>query len=186
MQIYITYIDDTDNKRQVQHNAGIKLIKKAVKDNFSLCISEENIARTKLGKPYLPEHPNIHFSISHCSGMAICCICDSICGIDAEKLLSVNDKVAKRVFTEAEIAELNLKNGIERQRYFTSLWTLKEAYGKAVGTGLAAMKNASFIFDGDSITSSDGKFHGSQLFIDDYIISVLSEKKKKSKVNFSQ
>ena len=60
-------------------------------------------------------------------------------GIDAESVDRIVDahEVARRFFAPAEIAMLDACSGEpERSRKFVELWTLKEAYVKAIGKGL--------------------------------------------------
>jgi 4'-phosphopantetheinyl transferase len=91
---------------------------------------------------------SLRFNLSHTRGLVACGVsrgCDI--GVDAERI----DRevallgVAKHVFSEREVAGLESLAGAEQRLRFFELWTLKEAYVKAIGKGLAApLKSISF------------------------------------------
>jgi len=100
------------------------------------------------GKPALAssELPGLCFNLTHTDGLSACVIsAGRRCGIDAENILRKNklEAVARRMFTDEELAQLNEDN-IETRFY--SFWTLREAYVKALGTGLAG-SSKDFYFD---------------------------------------
>ncbi|MGN1090730.1 MAG: 4'-phosphopantetheinyl transferase family protein, partial [Huintestinicola sp.] len=82
------------------------------------------------------------------------------CGIDCETLRESRLLTAKRVFTDDEQSTLEKLNGDDADRFFTAVWTLKEAFSKADGRGLAAMKDASFKINNADVISdrSDYRF----------------------------
>lgn len=172
--LYTKYIDDRYDRRAVQHNAGIDLLTEGILKEYSIKISSLDIAKADFGKPYLPQYPNIFFSISHCNGLAVCLISDSNCGVDCEKIRTSRDNVAHRIFSENELKVYEKKTGGQKDIFFTALWTLKEAYGKADGRGIAAMKYAEFYTDNGIICSSvPFRF---RLFLDgEYMIALCSE-----------
>ena len=69
-------------------------------------------------------------------------------GIDVERADRLRDvmPLAKRFFSPAEVVELNACFNRRRTRRFVELWTLKEAFIKAIGRGLAQPLD-SFTFD---------------------------------------
>mgnify|MGYP003407010879 CR=1 FL=1 len=83
----------------------------------------------------------IRFNLSHTRGLAACGVTlRSAIGVDAEHITRKVDLsgVGKRVFSTRELAGLHALGGdAQRQRFF-DLWTLKEAYVKATGKGLAS------------------------------------------------
>ena len=94
-----------------------------------------NILKTADGKPYIENNP-VYFSISHTDGLVACCIADSPCGIDCEKIVK-HDRVkelANRFFVENEI-ELIRNSGYSSEE-FLKIWTCKEAIAKRLGCGL--------------------------------------------------
>jgi 4'-phosphopantetheinyl transferase len=91
------------------------------------------IARGFVDKP-------IRFSLSHTHGLAIVAVAlDRDVGVDVEEVrcsLSMDD-VASYALTARERGALEAMRGVERRRRFFEIWTLKEAYIKAIGTGLS-------------------------------------------------
>ena len=134
--LYCKRIDDSHDRRAVQHSEGISLLINAVRSEYGIMITESDISYGKLGKPYLPEYPRIFFSIAHCSGLAVCLVSDKVCGVDAEALRKVSAGSVKRVFSQAEEKLISSAPESDRDIIFTTLWTLKEAYSKADGSAI--------------------------------------------------
>ena len=94
------------------------------------------------GKPYI-QNGNIYFNLAHSQDLAIYAICsDREVGIDLEYINSDCDfeGIARRYFLRSEqqiIQELQNQNSDLARRAFYRAWTLKEAYGKATGQGIA-------------------------------------------------
>ncbi|MGP1515835.1 MAG: 4'-phosphopantetheinyl transferase family protein [Bacteroidales bacterium] len=116
------------------------------------------IVKEKKGKPYFLYNNKLHFSISNSQDYIAIAICDRRIGIDIEHLRTNKKKLAERLFHTNEIQYLNSikksKNNIisqiedqnlsQNNHYnvstdiaFTQLWTIKEAYVKMTGTGIA-------------------------------------------------
>lgn len=90
----------------------------------------------KHGKPSFADHPEIHFSISHSSHFVACAMADCEIGIDIQHLVKANEPLMRRVLSDEELEMVMALQGEERQMLFARLWALKEAYLKAVGTGI--------------------------------------------------
>jgi 4'-phosphopantetheinyl transferase len=95
------------------------------------------------GKPVLagpvPE-ASLHFNLSHTPGLVACAISREFeIGVDVESIERRIDlaALAQRFFSPAEAAELLSFPAAGRQQRFHRYWTLKEAYIKAIGAGLA-------------------------------------------------
>ncbi|XP_008387010.1 uncharacterized protein [Malus domestica] len=88
--------------------------------------------------------PPLHFNLSHTSSLIACGVTvDSPIGIDVEdkqrKLKNHILAFARRYFSSHEVEHLSSISDIEIQRQqFIKLWTLKEAYVKALGKGFSA------------------------------------------------
>ena len=98
------------------------------------------------GKPRLcgsDASAGLHFSLSHSGQHALYAFSGSLVGVDLERLRSVRDeaKLAARFFAPEEARWLQCLAVSERRAAFLSLWTLREAYVKALGTGLASFKS---------------------------------------------
>jgi 4'-phosphopantetheinyl transferase len=103
--------------------------------------------RPSLAPPF--DRTGLHFNISHTEGVVAMAVCrHARVGIDVEKLGRAPLAVAERFFSSAEVAQLRALPAATQPRRFLELWTLKEAYLKAVGTGLAGgLGRMSFIFE---------------------------------------
>jgi 4'-phosphopantetheinyl transferase len=84
------------------------------------------------------------FSLSHARGIVACAIAaDMPIGVDAERIdrsMAV-DELAERHFTRSEMAALQRSPDSARSTLFVELWTLKEAFVKAIGLGLTLAPN---------------------------------------------
>ena len=92
------------------------------------------------GKPFLVGRSELEFNIAHTPGLVACALSlEGPIGVDVELVDHARDteEIAERYFAEPEIVALKAcAPGLERQTRFTELWTLKEAYLKALGVGL--------------------------------------------------
>lgn len=115
------------------------LLKKALK-NFG--IEDFRIETGENGKPFLKDHDNVFFNISHTeSGVTV--IADkSPVGIDIQDVLDVKEKVIERCFSEDESETIHSSDCPEKE--FTRLWTLKESAVKCNGETVASLKNYCF------------------------------------------
>ncbi len=86
------------------------------------------------GKPFLANHPDIHFNISHCKDAVACAIDDSPVGIDIESVGRYKDELARYTMNDEEIAKIATAE--DPEVVFIELWTKKEAATKLVGTGI--------------------------------------------------
>jgi 4'-phosphopantetheinyl transferase len=102
--------------------------------------------RPKLAPPF--DRTGLHFNLAHTEGVVAMAVCRHACvGVDVEKLGRAPLAVADRYFSAAETAQLRALPVDAQPRRFVQLWTLKEAYLKAIGTGLAGgLGRMSFVF----------------------------------------
>ncbi len=109
------------------------------------------------GKPALPPSlagdPPLVFNLSHTHGLVACVVSrGGDAGIDVETIDRVvsTRAIARRYFSPPELAALEACDPSRQQSRFIELWTLKESYLKAVGTGLTHPLNTfAFHFDPD-------------------------------------
>ncbi|OCC11733.1 4'-phosphopantetheinyl transferase superfamily protein [Streptomyces sp. PTY087I2] len=95
--------------------------------------------RTALGRPYAPGLPELDFSLSHTGPLlAVAVLRGGRVGVDAERPGRRMSVLEHRMCTPHERAELDARglHGADRDAELLRLWTLKEAYTKALGTGL--------------------------------------------------
>jgi len=104
------------------------------------------------GKPFLDPDCGLHFNLSNSVGLVVCLVAEGgEVGVDVESPARSPQimEVVKAVFSSAELAQLEELEGAAKQDRALSLWTLKEAYIKARGMGLASpLKKISFLFGG--------------------------------------
>jgi len=100
------------------------------------------------GKPEVvspPERPGLRINLSHTRGMVAAALTQHHdIGVDVEWLERKCDieGLAEQVFTAEERALLQNTPADKKQDLFLTLWTLKEAYIKAIGKGLSQPLNA--------------------------------------------
>lgn len=113
---------------------------------------------TKMGKPAFRELPEVRFNLSHCKGLAAVLLSPYECGVDVEGIRSVREGVVRRVFSEAE--QERMRRAEDPALLFTRLWTLKEAYVKAIGIGISyPMREVSFSLEhGEIRCTKDAAF----------------------------
>jgi 4'-phosphopantetheinyl transferase len=106
------------------------------------------------GKPYLPQR-EIHFSLSHSGHWALLAVSKvELIGVDIEAVASTRDLtgIAESYYHPHEFAHLQTLAGDAQQNYFYRLWTLKEAFFKATGTGISAgLEKIAFALADDKI-----------------------------------
>lgn len=95
------------------------------------------------GKPFVaePEDLQAPFNVAHTDGLVLCGIGSSqhrFVGVDVERCSRRTDpELAERYFASPEVELLRrAHNPQARQGLFLRIWTLKEAFIKAIGTGL--------------------------------------------------
>lgn len=117
------------------------------------------IAEGQWGKPFLPDHPNLHFSLSHSGKWAMCALGNRPLGCDVEATGRGNEKLTKRFFHPEEqqaLAMLAPDTRPEWQREFARIWTRKESWLKADGRGLSlGMESFSVLADQPGIHYSE-------------------------------
>jgi 4'-phosphopantetheinyl transferase len=95
------------------------------------------------GRPELLDRPSgvpdLRFNISHTDGLIACAVTiGREVGVDVEHInRHLTHDVAGRYFAPGEVTDLKRLPPEEQQRVFFDYWTLKEAYIKARGFGLA-------------------------------------------------
>lgn len=95
------------------------------------------------GRPELeelpPGAPDLRFNVSHTDGLVACAVTvGREVGVDVENIhRRLTHDVAERFFSPQETADLRALPREEQATAFFDYWTLKEAYIKARGLGLA-------------------------------------------------
>jgi 4'-phosphopantetheinyl transferase len=107
------------------------------------------------GRPELESPGGITFSASHSDGLAVIAVArDRLVGVDLERIRPIPDvlDLANRVCSPAEYAGLQSVAEPVRGESFLRLWTRKESYVKALGTGLSMPLTDVDVGNGDGQT----------------------------------
>lgn len=107
-----------------------KILNDLLLENNLISETPVELEYDKYGKPSVKNHGNINISLSHAGDYVACMVADAPCGIDIEKIDRNYKKILTRVFTQEE-----LEAG-DSDMFYATLWTLKEAVVKAMGTGI--------------------------------------------------
>lgn len=87
--------------------------------------ADELIFETKKsGKPFC-KNADIEFSISHSGDYSVCAVNNTPIGIDIQKIVPYNEKIARRVCSSNELEIIEKSS--DKAREFIKLWTKKEA-----------------------------------------------------------
>ena len=99
---------------------------------------------TPEGKPFLSQHPGIHFSFSHSGTVALCALSDRPVGADVETTRKITPSLISYTMNEVteamkgheqfEVAIINASENPTMQ--FLHFWTRKEALLKLTGEGI--------------------------------------------------
>jgi len=104
------------------------------------------------GKPAIEPECGLRFNLSNSPDLVVCLIGEGAeVGVDVEPRARAGSiaEVGPRMFSPRELAQLGDLRDDERPERALRLWTLKEAYIKARGMGLALPLNKfSFLFEG--------------------------------------
>ena len=84
------------------------------------------LALTGKGKPYFPDIPAVHFSISHTNGAVLAALSAAPVGVDVERLRPVGERVMRRLADTQDPA------------VFFAHWVQREAMTKQNGMGVGA------------------------------------------------
>jgi 4'-phosphopantetheinyl transferase len=93
---------------------------------------------SEAGKPYITDG-RLTFNLSHSEGLALCAVTvEGQVGVDVERLRPIDDAdaIVHRYFAPGEVRQYQATRTPDRTAAFFSTWTRKEAYVKAVGSGL--------------------------------------------------
>lgn len=141
---------------RMQFLAGRALLRSVLSRYLGLPPQQVRLCAGLFGKPHLDiSSQKLHFNLAHTRGIAVCGVTrHGEIGVDVERHdRRINLQLAHRYFAPEEVESLNRLPLQEQPRRFLELWTLKEAFVKAVGTGLR-MPLDSFAFH---ISSRDAR-----------------------------
>ena len=139
--------------RKAYSEAARRLLREAVKREYSLDISAYAEKKGANGKPYLEGAP-FCFNLSHSGDYVVCALSDREVGVDIEKVRHISEGVMRRF----------VGNCTESDEENTRLWTRYEAIGKCLGVGIPYGE------------ISDAYFVKEYFDLDGYALTVSSEK----------
>lgn len=156
--------DEKEESRKFRHEQHRRrfVVRRAARNeilaDYLGCRADQvQIEHSAFGQPRLmsaPETPQLSFSASHSHGLAVLVVgAEGRIGIDIERLRPMPDAlaIARQHFTRDEAELLEKSNGSDRDAEFLAIWTAKEAFVKALGTGL------SFPLDAIQVRLEQGK-----------------------------
>lgn len=112
---------------------------------------------TKGGKPYIAGYSK--FNISHSENMLVVAVRDNEVGVDVQKIVKYNEKLANKICNKEELKKLN--NSTDKDLTFTEIWTLKESYLK--------LKDLGIYMDLKKIPQNNN-FRYNYFYIDGYVV----------------
>lgn len=114
-----------------------RVLLKSILSKFSnKAIDAIEIDIDKNKKPFLVNHPSIHFNISHSNDYSVIVVSDTELGIDIEHINPVFDykEIIPTIFNSQEIE--SVLTSTSSKDLFFKYWTRKEAIVKCIGKGI--------------------------------------------------
>ncbi|NCB51241.1 MAG: hypothetical protein EOM54_05080 [Clostridia bacterium] len=132
MRLYCADIRDANEKKAILPGRrptagsafGVSLLSYAAKD-FWGAEALPSISETDSGRPYFPEWPDRHFSISHTKTHVLVAVSGFPVGADIEARRSRSESLILKLMDERERADFE----------FFELWVLRESLFKLTGKG---------------------------------------------------
>ena len=162
------------NHKKVEFFLARKLCKKIISELLEISVDSLELRPDTFGKPQLfidGQLAFLNFNISHTAGLISCVVSETLkVGIDVEYNGGCHNDILERFFHHEERIEHQKLNPEQKIINFYTLWTLKEAYLKTMGQGLAIGLD-SFYFSGlltgnISLIITGRPDHNLQFFID--------------------
>jgi 4'-phosphopantetheinyl transferase len=157
--------------------------------------------RNAYGRPEIAAPCNyryLKFSVSHAGGLIVCLLSwHRNVGVDVEPIRQVDGMldIADRYFAPSEAASIRALPGHGQSRGFLELWTLKEAYLKALGSGLSVpitevaftikkgAANQIFAAFGPKLADDPARWQFSLARLDNHLIATAVERRDCVRVN---
>ena len=148
------------------------LLGSMLQEVFGISINDVTFTENVHGKPIICD-TDIYFNISHSANAVMCAVSDHEVGVDIEKICDIRDAIVKRCFSAYE------KDQVSSAEDFYRIWTLKEAYLKAIGTGIDRKLDSLSLDLGDTVTCTDNgvavPYHFCSVISNGFAVSVCSE-----------
>ncbi len=118
------------------------LIRALIRERTGLSNNQIVFGRNRFHKPFLCSDTSIHFNLSHSGNRILCALDTEPVGVDIERIQEIKPGLVELTLSSCERKKYNLMSPEIRLSYFFSIWTLKESYVKAMGTGLDNLASA--------------------------------------------
>ncbi len=138
---------------------------------YGISVLDGDIIKNESGKPYL-KSGQIHFNISHTSGMIMFAVSNFAVGIDVENINRKIkwEKIASKYFDKKEI------DGLSSPKDFFSLWTKKESAIKFIGKTLSSSLIKTRFSDDQPLGESGYENAKTKtFFLGDFVYSITSK-----------
>ena len=109
------------------------LLKKGLREEYGIT-DNPVFGYNPEGKPFLLDHPDIHFSFSHSGNVALCAISDQPVGADVEVPRKITSSLIHYTMNDDEQARISASPDPIMQ--FLYFWTRKEALLKLTAEGI--------------------------------------------------
>lgn len=109
------------------------------------------IAAAEHGKPYLKGHEDYAFNLSHSGDLIVLATDDIPVGVDVEEIKAKDWRIFHRYLTLEEMTMI--ESSSDQEEAFFKVWTIREAFAKEEGLGLAIL-DREFTVDYDSCSIS--------------------------------
>lgn len=152
---------DKNYKKYCQSVEAAYLLEKTLQDKFGIPMGTAEYETGEHGKPFIKGRPDIVFNMSHTENAVMAAFaidevgsdgapCVSVgCDIEVIKERPADRRLAEKYFSKEE-AECVMRKGEFDTEAFLRIWTIKESFGKALGTGLAySLHDIRVAFDRD-------------------------------------
>lgn len=129
-----------DPDTRAQHAVGRALVRLLGARALGCNPRDVTVAVTESGKPWLRELPDLHVNVSHTRRTVVVASASvAPVGVDIEHPAAAAvhpRRLAQRLFASSEVRTLSELSDDGLAEWFSSLWTIKEAVGKALGIGV--------------------------------------------------
>lgn len=143
VEVYLSFLPPQRRERALRYRSAVDrdncilsylLLRYALKSCFGL--HDPRIEFPQRGKPYLPEHPSIHFNISHCSAGCVVAVADVPIGVDIQDIRTVSPRLVAYCCCAGE--RECIEHAAQSDAEFARIWAMKESWLKLSGRGISS------------------------------------------------
>jgi 4'-phosphopantetheinyl transferase len=170
-QSIANYVRPVDRQRSL---LAALLARHVIAERLNLSFGIVRFQPTAFGKLELVNDPRIFFNITHSGSWIGVAVDIQSVGIDIEQVRPIDLGIAKRFFSESEVADLLSLPEQKQLDYFYQLWTLKESYLKEQGSGLSQpLDNFAIRLHGGRFRLHEGGQWSNLVFFQTYVLDKL-------------